>query len=210
MSGLLPSDADVTDADAEADSDANGDLRVLSLDDDEAEQLIGCLSSDTARETFAALQRDPSTASELADAVDTSLQNVRHHLDNLRSAGLVRVADTRYSVKGREMKVYAPTQDSLVVCVGSTEDKDSFLDGLGQYVGAGAALAVAAVAVQTLFGAGVADLGGPATTPRVADGVTGGAEPVLGLLPPGVAFLAGGLLVLGVLLTVRAYGSRVK
>jgi DNA-binding transcriptional ArsR family regulator len=210
MSGLLPSDADVTDAEAEDDSDGNGDLRVLSLDDDEAEQLIGCLSSDTARETFAALQREPSTASELADAVDTSLQNVRHHLDNLRSAGLVRVADTRYSVKGREMKVYAPTQDSLVVCVGSTEDKDSFLDGLGQYVGAGAALAVAAVAVQTLFGAGVADLGGPATAPRVTDGVTGGAEPVFGLLPPGVAFLAGGLLVLGVLLTVRAYGSRVK
>ncbi len=208
MAGLLPSDAGVTDA--SGDADADGDLRVLSLEDDEAEQLIGCLSSDTARDTFAALQREPSTASELADTVDTSLQNIRHHLDNLRNAGLVRVADTRYSVKGREMKVYAPTQDSLVVCVSGTQDKDSVLDGLGKYVGAGAALLVSALAVQTLFGAGVTDLGGPETTPRVIDGVGSGTEPLLGLLPPGVAFLGGGLLVLGVFLAVRAYQSRVE
>ncbi|SFR42739.1 helix-turn-helix domain-containing protein [Halogeometricum limi] len=206
MAGLLPSDADVSDVDA----DADGDLRVLWLDDEEAEQLIGCLSSDTARDTFAALQRRPSTASELADSVDTSLQNVRHHLDNLRNAGLVRVADTRYSVKGREMKVYAPTQDSLVVCVGGTDDKDSFLDGLGKYVGAGAVLFVAAFLVQSLFGAGVVDLGGPGSAPRVTDSLGGGAEPLLGLLPPGAAFLAGGLVVLGVLLAVRAYESRAE
>jgi DNA-binding transcriptional ArsR family regulator len=200
MAGLLPSDADVSQED--------GDLRVLWLDDDEAEQLIGCLSSDTARSTFAALQQEPATASELADDVDTSLQNVRHHLDKLCNAGLVRVADTRYSVKGREMKVYAPTQDSLVVCVGGEDDKDSFLDGLGQYVGGVALLAVASLAVQTLFGTGVTDLGGPETAPRVGDSLSSGAEPVLGLLSPGVAFFAGGLLILGVLAAWQAYTRR--
>jgi DNA-binding transcriptional ArsR family regulator len=200
MAGLLPSDADVSQED--------GDLRVLWLDDDEAEQLIGCLSSDTARSTFAALQQEPATASELADAVDTSLQNVRHHLDKLRNAGLVRVADTRYSVKGREMKVYAPTQDSLVVCVGGEDDKDSFLDGLGQYVGAVALLAAASVAVQALFGTGVTDLGGPETAPRVGDSLSAGAEPMLGLLSPGVAFFAGGLLILAALAAWQTYVRR--
>jgi predicted transcriptional regulator len=119
MSGVLPSETE-----RGATEDDGGDFRVLPLDDDEAAQLINCLAADTARSTLAALQNDSATASELADVVETSLQNVRHHLDNLREAGLVRVVDTRYSVKGREMKVYAPARDSLVVCVGESADVD--------------------------------------------------------------------------------------
>ncbi|MFD1599422.1 ArsR/SmtB family transcription factor [Halobellus rarus] len=119
MSGVLPSETDRGAAEEDG-----GDVRVLPLDDDEAARLINCLAADTARSTLAALQDDPATASELADAVGTSLQNVRHHLDNLREAGLVRVVGNRYSVKGREMKVYAPTRDSLVVCVGDSTDVD--------------------------------------------------------------------------------------
>ncbi|MFC6825749.1 ArsR/SmtB family transcription factor [Halopelagius fulvigenes] len=126
MSTLLPSDIDVSKADE--------DLRVLWLDDDEAERLICSLSSETARSTLSALQRDPATASELADAVDTSVQNVRHHLGNLRDADLVHVADTCYSVKGREMKVYAPTDDAFVVCVGGTDDRSTLLDRIDRFV----------------------------------------------------------------------------
>ena len=155
MSGLLPShlERDVT-------PEEDGELRVLSLTDDDAERLIGSVSSETARSILTALEERPATASELADSVSTSLQNVRHHLGNLQEAGLVEVAGTRYSVKGREMKVYAPSQDSLVV-VGSDADKERFLDSLDRLVGVLAVLAVAAFAVQRSFGTGVVDLGGP-------------------------------------------------
>ena len=118
MSSLLPSDTDRSAVDEDG-----GDLRVLPLDDDEAARLINCLTADTARSTLAALQQDSATASELADAVGTSLQNVRHHLDSLREAGLVRVVGTKYSVKGREMKVYGTTEGSLVVCVGEGSER---------------------------------------------------------------------------------------
>ena len=118
MSSLLPSETEPSPADEDG-----GDLRVLPLDDDEAARLIDCLSTGTTRATLAALQRDPATASELAEAVDTSLQNVRHHLGSLRDVGLVRVVGTRYSVKGREMKVYGTTEDSLVVCVGEGSER---------------------------------------------------------------------------------------
>ncbi|MFB6090756.1 MAG: ArsR/SmtB family transcription factor [Halobellus sp.] len=118
MSGLLPSE---TDGRA---GESDGEVRVLPLEDDEAARLINCLSSDTARATLSALQDRSATASELADAVGTSLQNVRHHLENLQEAGLVRIVGTRYSVKGREMKVYAPARDSVVVCVGDPDDAD--------------------------------------------------------------------------------------
>jgi DNA-binding transcriptional ArsR family regulator len=194
MSGLLPSQAE-EDVSVEGD----GELRVLSLTDDDAEDLIGSISSETARSILTALEDSPATASELAETVSTSLQNVRHHLGNLEEAGLVEVADTRYSVKGREMKVYAPTQDSLVVCVGSEDNKERFLDSLEGFVGALAALAVGALAVQRAFGTGVVDLGGPGTAPRVGDSVGSATGPLLGLVSPGVAFLAGGLLVLAVL-----------
>ncbi|WP_144901621.1 ArsR/SmtB family transcription factor [Halobellus captivus] len=117
MSSLLPAEAESHVAE-----ETGGDVRVLPLDDDDAAQLISCLSADNARSTLAALHDDPATASELADIVETSLQKVRHHLDNLREADLVRVIGTRYSVKGREMTVYAPTRDSLVVCVGTDDD----------------------------------------------------------------------------------------
>jgi len=193
MSGLLPSQAE---GDVSAEDD--GELRVLSLTDDDAEDLIGSVSSETARSILTALEERPATASELAETVSTSLQNVRHHLGNLEEAGLVEVADTRYSVKGREMKVYAPTQDSLVVCVGD-EDKERFLDSLERFVGALAVLAVGALAVERAFGTGVVDLGGPGTAPRVGDSVGSATGPLLGLVPPGVAFLAGGLLVLSLL-----------
>ncbi|GAB3312439.1 hypothetical protein GCM10027355_03800 [Haloplanus salinarum] len=186
-------------------AEGDGELRVLSLTDDDAEDLIGSLSSETARSILTALEERPATASELAETVSTSLQNVRHHLGNLEEAGLVEVADTRYSVKGREMKVYAPTQDSLVVCVGADDDKERFLDSLERFVGALAVLAVGALAVQRAFGTGVVDLGGPGTAPRVGDSVGSATGPLLGLVPPGVAFLAGGLLVLSLLVVWDQY-----
>lgn len=200
MSGLLPSDTDAPrgDPSEERAETGEGDLRVLWLDDEDADQLIGSLSSETARAVLTELHHGPATASELSEDVDTSLQNVRHHLDSLQEAGLVQVADTRYSVKGREMNVYAPTDDSLVVCVGREDDRSSFLDSLKRLVGTVTLLGLLAAVVQVTFGAGVVDLGGPGTTPRIGDAV-GGTEPILGLLPPGVAFLAGGLVVLGLL-----------
>ena len=118
MSSLLPSDTDRGAVDEDG-----GEVRVLPLEDEEAARLINCLTTDTARSTLTALQRESATASELADAVGTSLQNVRHHLGRLQEAGLVRVVGTRYSVKGREMKVYGTTKDSLVVCVGDGSER---------------------------------------------------------------------------------------
>lgn len=191
MSGLLPSDTQPSQT-------RDGDLRVLWLDDEESDRLISSLSSETARSILTALHESPATASELSETVDTSLQNIRHHLTNLQDAGLVQVTDTRYSVKGREMNVYAPTDDSLVVCVGREDDRSTFLDSLRRLLGTVAVLGVASLLVQFAFGTSVVDVGGPGTAPRVGDSVGGAAEPLLGLLPPGAAFLLGGLLVLAV------------
>ena len=190
MSGLLPSESDAVAADG---ADDEGGPRLLWLDDEEVEPLIGSLSSDTARSLLTALHEEPRTASELAEAVDTSLQNVRHHLSNLQEAELVEVAETRYSVKGREMKVYAPVDDSLVVCVGNESERSGMLDSLRRYVGAAAAVLAGSLLVHATVNVGGGGIDGP-TGPRVADSV--GSDALLGTVPPALLFLAGGIVAL--------------
>jgi len=191
MSGLLPSGTDAT-------SEQEGELRALWLDSENTGDLLSSLSSDTARDVLTALHEDPATASEVADRVDTSLQNARHHLGNLEEAGLIQVADVRYSEKGREMDVYAPCEEPMVVFVGREEQSRSFLESLRTLVPAAAVLALLSLVVQWL----VAPTTAPDTFPRVADGIGSTvAAPVY--VPPGVVFLLGGLVVLGAVATVR-------
>ena len=81
----------------------------------EADTVFDALASTTAREILTVLHEEPATASMLARSVDTSIQNVAHHLENLAAADLVGTVDECYSVKGRKMDVYAPRADPLVL-----------------------------------------------------------------------------------------------
>jgi len=90
----------------------------IAVDDDPTDAL-DALSSATAREILAALEGTPSTASEIADNVDTSIQNVTYHLSRLRDADLITPVETWYSKKGREMTVYALAAERLVVQFGA-------------------------------------------------------------------------------------------
>jgi len=79
------------------------------VDDDRADDLFDALASETARSLLARLDEEPRTASELAGTVDTSLQNVHYHLENLEAAGAIEELDVEYSERGREMSVYVAT-----------------------------------------------------------------------------------------------------
>lgn len=89
--------------------------RVVNLDGEEAEAVFNALSSDTSREIYRALYSEPATASEVAETVETSVQNARYHLDKLQEAGLIDQVDTWYSSRGNEMAVYAATSGALIV-----------------------------------------------------------------------------------------------
>ncbi|MFB6155044.1 MAG: ArsR/SmtB family transcription factor [Haloferacaceae archaeon] len=90
------------------------EARVLEMADAESEDVLDALSSKTRREAYQTLFEDPATTSELADRLDTSVQNVHHHLSVLSDVGLVEPIDTVYSNRGNEMKVYGPASDPLV------------------------------------------------------------------------------------------------
>lgn len=98
---------------------------------DELGHIIQTMSSATAQDLLAALDDDPSTASELADAVGTSLQNTHYHLNQLCEAGLVEGVDTWYSSRGTEMTVYALSMQQLVVQLGNTDHDGETADQTG-------------------------------------------------------------------------------
>ncbi|WP_128905819.1 ArsR/SmtB family transcription factor [Halorubrum amylolyticum] len=143
MSRLLPSLPDTTPEDREP--------RVVGVDDDDADELIAALGSETAREILTRLHDEPATKSELADAVDTSLQNVQYHLSKLDGADLVDVVDTTYSEKGREMDVYAAADEPLVLFAGGSEESRGIKSALMRLLGGYGIIGLAAVAAQRVL-----------------------------------------------------------
>ena len=124
--------------------------RLVELDDETADDVFAALSAGTARDILRRLYREPGTATDVAEAADTSLQNARYHLDTLQNAGLVEAVDTWYSSRGTEMTVYAPTNEPLVVAAGPDEQTNVLRSALGRLVGALGVLGIASVAVDRL------------------------------------------------------------
>lgn len=104
---------------------------MVGLADDEAASVFETLSSRTARRVIAHLYEGPATATEVAEAVDTSLQNATYHLSQLSDAGLVEEAGTWYSSRGVEMTVYTPTSEPLLLVAG-TDVSDDIAAGLAE------------------------------------------------------------------------------
>ena len=194
MARLLPS---------RSDPDVDASPRVVGLDDDDAEDLLSALSSTTARDVLAALHDEPTNPAALAETVDTSLQNVQYHLGRLESAGAIRVVDTVYSEKGREMDVYAPADRPLVVVAATDEETAGVSDVLTRLLGGVAVVAVASLLAQVLVdglpfvartGAGGGDAGGTVGTADVAAEATTAAAATGP--PPGLLVFLGGVTVL--------------
>jgi DNA-binding transcriptional ArsR family regulator len=126
--------------------------RVIGVDSEDADDVLAALSSGTARQLLSELHENPAPPSELAEQVDTSLQNVQYHLEKLQGAGAVEVVETGYSEKGREMDIYAPADQPLVIFAGDESEGSTLRSALSRLVGALGTLALGSLVVQELFG----------------------------------------------------------
>jgi DNA-binding transcriptional ArsR family regulator len=173
MADLLPSSPDPSAGDG-------SEPRVIGVDSDDADDLLAALQSETARDVLGVLYDEPATPSDLADDVDTSIQNVRYHLDKLTDADLVEVADTIYSEKGREMNVYAPVAKPLVVFAGNDDETPGIEAALSRLLGGLGVLGLSSVAVQRIFGGPNGVGGSPDITFQGGDDASesGGSEDV--------------------------------
>ena len=201
MARLLPS---------QSDPEVDASPRVVGLDDDDAEDLLSALSSTTARRILGELHDEPTNPAELAESVDTTLQNIQYHLGRLESAGAIEVIDTVYSEKGREMDLYAPADRPLVVVAADEEETAGLSDVLSRLLGGVAIVGIASLIAQFLvdgvpFGAqaGGGDAGGAVGTADVATETVAATGP-----PPGLLVFLGGMTVLVAWLAVWAIRNR--
>lgn len=165
MADLLPSRPEISDDDKEP--------RVVGLDSDDVDDLLAAISSETARQVLSEIHEEPGPPSDLADRIDTSIQNAQYHLDRLESAGLIEPAGTAYSAKGREMTVYAPSDQALVVVAGNEDDTSGLQSALTQLLGGLGAIALGSVVIDRLARTGV----GPDLAPTAGSGgADGGAS----------------------------------
>lgn len=181
--------------------------RVCRLDSESATTTIEAISADTAREILSLLHDEPMPASELADALEASIPTVDYHVQNLVDAGLVEQVDTRYSVKGREMTVYAPVDDPLVF-VGERDRTESVRSLLARVAGAFVLLLGGSLLAQWITTDALRSLWGPtgirkAVSAGTVDGVS--VTPI----PPGLLFFSGGTFVLAVVVVLWYLTARV-
>ena len=92
-----------------------GEVVVLQPGDERAQKIGKAIASQTANDTLHSLQNRAMTATGLAEALNLPMGTVKYHIENLLEAGLLEVRETRYSVKGREVKVYGLRDQLLIV-----------------------------------------------------------------------------------------------
>jgi DNA-binding transcriptional ArsR family regulator len=99
---------------------------VIEPGDDRAKKIARAMASQTASDVLGVLRNGEHTSSEIADALALPITTVAYHIENLTEAGMIEVMKTRWSSKGREVKIYG-VADQLVIMAPGTTDVRSLL-----------------------------------------------------------------------------------
>ena len=91
------------------------EVRIVERGSPDALLISKATSSPTAAELLDSLAAGQKTATELEEETHYPLPTIQYHITNLLNAGLIEVTGTRYSEKGRKMKVYAASDTLLVI-----------------------------------------------------------------------------------------------
>jgi DNA-binding transcriptional ArsR family regulator len=194
-----------------------GATNIVDIGDDEADQIVEALAAETTRRVLLALYDEPGPATEVADRVDTSLQNVDYHLDKLQEVGLIEVGDSWYAEGGNEMNVYVPTAEAVVLLAGDEPTRQTIREALTPVASAVAIVGLAGLLVDRLVALPerAADVTKQAAdggmSVETADAAEQAADPSLlplaelgGLLTPGTLFVLGGLVAVSAVVAVVA------
>ncbi len=90
----------------------------LEPGEEQAQKIAKAMSSPTAGDLLRSLSDTPKSTTALAEELHIPLTTAKYHLGNLLDAGVIEVADTRWSAKGREIKIYSLKNQILIVSPG--------------------------------------------------------------------------------------------
>ena len=87
----------------------------LEPGDERAQKIAKAMGSQTASDILQLLSEGPKSLSDITESLNLPMNTAKYHVENLLDAGLIGVETTKYSVKGREVKIYTLTNQLLVV-----------------------------------------------------------------------------------------------
>ena len=88
---------------------------VLEPGEEKATKIAKAMASQTASDILRIIGEGPKTSTEISEHLSLPMNTAKYHIENLLDAGLISVSATKYSVKGREVKVYSLTNQLLIV-----------------------------------------------------------------------------------------------
>ena len=88
---------------------------VLEPGDDRAKKIGRAIASETAGDVVAILRKkEEATLTEIASELGIPITSAKYHVEQLLEADIIRIVRTKYSEKGREVKVYG-VRDQIVI-----------------------------------------------------------------------------------------------
>ncbi len=98
-----------------------GNVVVLEPGDERAQKIAKAMASQTANDILTLLSAGTKSLTDITEQLNIPLTTVKYHTENLLDAGLLTVSETRYSIKGREVRMYALTDQILIVAPKQTD-----------------------------------------------------------------------------------------
>lgn len=107
-------------------TDKPEDTRIVELGSNQSQVVLDALSSKTTRTVLLEIHSEPASISQVSNRVDSSIQNIKYHIDKLNEAGLVEETGEWHTEGGNQMTLYGPT-DKAILLVASDDDPESVL-----------------------------------------------------------------------------------
>lgn len=83
---------------------------------EKSQSIVKAISHQNAGELIQLLSAEgPLKLSDIATRLNLSTNAAKYHVENLMNAGLIEIANTQYSVKGKKMKVYRLKNQVIIV-----------------------------------------------------------------------------------------------
>lgn len=181
---------------------------VIQPGGERAQKIARAMASQTANEVIQAFNGGPKTSSEVARQMGIPITTATYHIDNLLDAGLIEVAETRWSEKGREVKVYGLANQVLIIAPPESDlrsmlKKYATLFGIIVLASLGLWAILPSVLPAPPAGAGISPVGSDEVSVfRMPLTGTAGTPPVHDLV---MAFFSGACVVLLALLVYEVY-----
>ena len=92
------------------------DVIFLEPGQEKAQNIARAISHQNAGDVMQILSLEgPLRLSDISERLGMSLNAAKYHIENLMNAGLLEIANTRYSVKGKKVKIYRLKNQVFIV-----------------------------------------------------------------------------------------------